>query len=374
MKSTFAKASLFCLAFLSRLAQAETLPPPDKCYGVIELGSKGIKAIVVEDKGKDTKKMLLPPLMIEEFKPRNKNAYDGDTAPQVAAEVLNIKSAMLGKYHMPENHVYVVMSSGIPEAVKEKLQSKQVAGVELDSIDVATESRLVFQGIVPPHRLHKNEVVVLDIGSGNSKGSYLEEPPPAATFETYSLPMGTGTFAKAVTNLRQNADNFKTAADKLAGEQLVGPLQSQIRNKPGMQNCRRLYLAGGLPYVMITLLHPERIGSKDPEDPTGTKTSDWVPLSISDIKRFYDIATTNPAELLKPDRNKLRAGDLKAANEELDRAAGIFSQDELTAGAVLLKLFMDNMHAERKEGIFFSRRALYAWPQGYVKEKITAKP
>lgn len=360
---------------MPQLTRAESLPTPEKCFGVIELGAKGIKAIVVEDKGKDSNKNLLPPMMVEEFKPKNKNAYDGDTAAQVAAEVLNITSAMLGKYHMPAEQIYVVMSSGIPDAVKAKLQSKQVAGIVLDSIDASTEARLVFQGIVLPHRMHKNEVVVLDIGSGNSKGSYLEEPP--SKFETFSLPMGTGTFSKEVTKLKQNGENFKTVADKVAGEQLLGPLQSQVRNKPGMQNCTRLYLAGGLPYVMTTLLHPELIGSVDPEDSTGKSLSGWVRLSASDINRFYDIATTNPAELLKPDRSGLKptkAMDLQAINAELDRAIGIFNQDELTAGAVLLKLFIDNMHAERKEGIFFSRKALYAWPQGYVKEKLAARP
>ncbi|RBP41231.1 Ppx/GppA phosphatase family protein [Roseimicrobium gellanilyticum] len=370
MKSTCITAGVFCLAILTQAAQAQTLPPPEKCFGVIELGSKGIKAIVVEDKGLDANKLLLPPFTIEEFKPKNKNPYDGDTAPQVAQEVLNIKSSMIGKYHMPENQIYVVMSSGIPAEVKAKLEGKQVKGIELQSIDAPTESRYVFQGIVPPHRYGKNEVVVLDIGSGNSKGAYLDEPP--ATFETYALQMGTGTFSKEVTKLKQNGEDFKAVAMKLAGEELLAPLQGQIRNKPGMQNCSRLYLAGGLPYVMTTLLHPERIGSKDPEDPAGKKTSDWVPLSAADINRFYELATTNPAALLKPDRSKLK-GDLKAANEELDRVIGIFNQDELTAGAILLKLFTDNMHAERKDGIFFSRRALYAWPQGYVKEKIAAR-
>ncbi|MFZ4596057.1 MAG: hypothetical protein ACOYOF_17495, partial [Verrucomicrobiaceae bacterium] len=174
MKLKIATLSLFCLGLLPHLIHAQ-VPPPEKCFGVIELGSKGIKAIVVEDKGKDANKVFIPPATIEEFKPENKNAYDGDTAANVAAEVLKITSKMKDKYHMPTEQIFVVMSSGIPNEVKVKIENK-VAGIDVDRIDVATESRLVFQGIVPAHRLHKNEVVVLDIGSGNSKGSYLEEP------------------------------------------------------------------------------------------------------------------------------------------------------------------------------------------------------
>ncbi len=373
MKRSIVTIGILSLGILSATSQGQ-VPAPDKCFGVIELGSKGIKAIVVEDKGRDSSKALIPPLMIEEFKPRNKNCYDGDTAANVAEEVKNITGAMKEKYRMPLSQIFVVMSSGIPAAAKERIDNT-VSGIAVDRIDVATESRLVFQGIVPPHRRHKNEVVVLDIGSGNSKGSYLDpDSTNSDSFITFAfekeVPSGTGTFAKEVTAKKQNGENLKSVAEKISGEQLLGPLQSMIRNKPGMQNCTRLYLAGGLPYVMTTLLHPEKIGSVDPEDPTGKKTSDWVPLTAADINRFYDIATTNPAELLKPDRSKLG----EAAKVELDRVVGIFNQDELTAGAVLLKLFMDNMHAERKEGIFFSRRALYAWPQGYVKEKLAARP
>ncbi len=373
MKKRITAAGLLSLTLLSTFAHLQAASP-DKYFGVIELGSKGIKAIVVEDKGRDASKAFIPPLMVEEFKPRNKNCYDGDTSDNVAKEVQGISKAMKEKYNMPLSQIYLVMSSGIPTAVKDRIDNK-VTGIEVDRIDVATESRLVFQGIVPPNRLHKNEVVVLDIGSGNSKGAYID--PDGAdnnTFVTFAFekdaPSGTGTFAKEVAATKQNGESLKAVAERIAGEKLLGPLQSMIRNKPGLQNCSRLYLAGGLPYVMTTLLHPEKIGSIDPEDPTGKKTSDWVKLSSADINRFYEIATTNPAQLLSADGSKLR----KEAADELDRVKGIFGQDELTAGAVLLKMFMDNMHAERKEGIFFSRRALFAWPQGYVKEKLAARP
>lgn len=372
MHSRTLKASALGLAFLAQIHLAQAAPQPEKCYGVIELGAKGIKSIVVEDKGKDSQGKIIPPEGLEEIKPQNKNPYDGDTAAVVAEVVLELKGKMIDKYRMPEDHISVVMSSGIPDAVKTKLQGKQFGGTDLQQITAPEESRLVFQGIVPTHRMRLNEVVVLDIGSGNSKGGYLKEGSPAPEFEAFSLPMGTGTFSKEVVKVRQNGEDFKAVADRIAGEQLLGSLQSQIRNKPGMQNCSRLYLAGGLPYVMTTLLHPERIGSVDPEN--SSRISDWVQLSVEDINLFYKIATTEPQKLQKPDKSKITARDRAAAETELDRVVGIFTQDELTAGAVLLKLFTDNMHAERKEGIFFSRKALYAWPQGYIREKLAKRP
>jgi hypothetical protein len=42
------------------------------------------------------------------------------------------------------------------------------------------------------------------------------------------------------------------------------------------------------------------------------------------------------------------------------------------AGALILKTFMDEMHFDEKDAIFFRRDALYAWPRGYILEKIPA--
>ena len=377
VKAHLVAAGVSMLASFSLCFAQEPLPPPAQCHGVIELGSKGIKALVVADAGKDSKGDLLPPKKIEEFKPKNKNPYDGDTAAQVAAEVVSIRKAMLDKFHMPAEQIHLVESSGIPDPVKKTLQENLPGGIEPDYMDVSRESRLVFQGIVPTTRMHLNEVVVLDIGSGNSKGGYLTKNTAPLEFETFALPLGTGTFAKKINSTRQNGEDFKTVAFKLAAAEVLPPLRSQIRNKPGMQNCSRLYLAGGLPYVLTTLLHPEQIGSKDPQDRSGKKTSDWVQLSAKDINSFYEIATKNPADLLKlkPEvLNKVASENRKAVEDEFNRAAGIFNQDELMAGAILLKTFMDEMHFDRKNAIFFSRLALYAWPQGYIKEKIAAKP
>jgi hypothetical protein len=162
----------------------------------------------------------------------------------------------------------------------------------------------------------------------------------------------------------------------VVAEQVVPSLQSQARTKPGMQNCSRVYLAGGLPYVMTTLLHPERIGVKDKQDPAGKKDSDWTELTPEDISSFYTRATTAPLELLQPDLNSLKgitAENRPKVEKEIANASKIFNQDEITAGAILLRTFMEEMRVDGNKKIFFSRAALYAWPQGYVTEKLADK-
>jgi len=365
MKSSIIAAGTCLMALLSPVNAQQAEANPAK-FGVIELGAKGIKPLVVTANSSEQ------PVKIPVS---NKNFYDGaETIKNVAEEVLRLSGLMEGEYHVPKTQIYVVVSSGVPTEVTQKDVSNALPSFLQDQVSVmpvTLESTYVFEGIVPPKRRKLNEVIVLDIGSGNSKGAYLTSTGPDV-FETYSVPMGTGTFAKKVNSVRKNGEDFKTTALKVASEEILPSLRSQVRNKPGMQNCSRLYLAGGLPYVMSTLLHPESIGSKDREDPSGKKESEWVPLSAKDINAFYAIATEHPEQLLKPDLSKIPAAKLADVQKEVGKAGGIFNQDELTAGAILLKTFMDEMHFDRKEAIFFSRTALYAWPLGFVSEKIKA--
>jgi hypothetical protein len=377
MKPHILKLAVLCAALVSNIVFAESpaeAPAPGvQYYGVIELGSKGIKPIVVQPGGKDAKGGQLLAKFVKKYAPVNKNPYDGEMAKNVAAEVVGIRELMQKDYNIPQERVFIVESSGIPEKVKTTLVHNLPDGTPIDFMDVARECRLVFRGIVPPRRMGLNQVVVLDIGSGNSKGAYLTKNTPPLEYETFSVPLGTALLAKTVNDKRKPGEAFLPVAMGVVAEQVLAPLRSQVRAKPGMQNCNRIYLAGGLPYVMTTFLHPERIGVKDKEDPTGKKDSDWVELSPEDISSFYTRATTDPTELLHPDLNTVKgitAENRPKAEKEIANASKIFNQDEITAGAILLKTFMDEMRVDRSKKIFFSRAALYAWPQGYVTEKL----
>ena len=115
---------------------------------------------------------------------------------------------------------------------------------------------------------------------------------------------------------------------------------------------------------MATLLHPY--------DQEGS----WVKISPRDIDTFYEKATTNPGAFLHPDLTNppldISANNVAKANDELTKIVKVFREDQLMAGALILKTFMDEMHFEQKDAIFFRRDALYAWPRGYILEKISA--
>jgi len=73
--------------------------------------------------------------------------------------------------------------------------------------------------------------------------------------------------------------------------------------------------------------------------------------------------------LLSPDLQKIDPKILDKVQAEVARVAKVFNEDQLMAGAQILMTFMDRIHYQDKKAIFFARKALYAWPQGYVLEK-----
>lgn len=384
----FHLALTVCLAALTPVIQAQSSSPAsaavgNEYYGVIELGAKGIKPLVVQagalgpDGVRQLPHVVKPDPhnkqadMDKPYAVVNKNPYDGAaTVNNVVAEVTRLRELMMKDFHMPAEQIYVVESSGLLKEPKEALHDKLPDNTPIYEMPSNKESEFVFKGIVPGKRMGLNEVVVLDIGSGNSKGAYLTQNTPPLSFDTFNVPLGTGTFAKLIKGEQKNGDNFMSVALSVTADKLLPPLRAEVRNNPGMQNCTRLYLAGGLPYVMSTLLHPDQVVKKDRDDHSGTKNSDWMDLSAADIDKFYEIATTDPASLLKPDLSKIAAADRAEVEKEVNNAIKIFNQDELAAGAILLKTFMDEMNGSRKTKIAFSRAALYAWPQGFVADMI----
>jgi hypothetical protein len=332
-------------------------------YAVVEVGSSGIKGQVLQMIAEDPES---PPFkLLKLFEPVNENAFTWEAAAsgKISAAVAQLHKEIQEQFQLPANHFFIVGSSGIPADVRQILSDKILEEVE-EKIEYATpekESDLLFRGIVPFHRL--TQVVVLDIGSGDSRGAYVDKLRPDLSFTNFEIPWGTKTCAGEINKLRRDGD-FRVAADAFRLDILVPAVKGQIQRAPGMQTSRRVYLVGGIAWAMATLLHPY--------DQEGS----WVKFYPGDINTFCEKATTSPNLLLHPDLTNpppvVPKNNVAKANEELTKIVKVFSDDQLMAGALILKTFMDEMHFDEKDAIFFRRDALYAWPRGYILEKIPA--
>ena len=83
---------------------------------------------------------------------------------------------MQDKFKVPVKNIYVVASSGLPrppnrDALVKVIKDK--TGKDLRTIDANAEVMLTILGVVPSE--HRATSVLVDIGSGNTKGGYLEK-------------------------------------------------------------------------------------------------------------------------------------------------------------------------------------------------------
>lgn len=271
-------------------------------YGIIEIGSSGIKPLVIQ--ALPVNETTEPPpagTEIEPYQVREKmptiedNAMNEDAAAKTTTDVLATFAAMRTQYSVPASQIYVVGSSGLAaQPSKTVVETKVNAGLpaeapRMEFITAEEEAALAFRGVMdrlPPFWRAKRypQVLFLDIGSGNMRGAYVTRTSPF-TIGTFEIPWGTKTFGKKVDAVRGEKP-FVTAAEELRKTEVVQALRSASQRFPGLQNLNRVYLAGGASYAMTTLLHPDR------------QTGDFVPLNQGDIELFHKKATTKISSLM----------------------------------------------------------------------------
>jgi hypothetical protein len=360
-----------CAWLLTGTAIGAAVPPgpnpnPGDVYGVIEVGASGIKGVTVQTTSPDPES---PPVkLLKAYAPLDKNAFnwDADASGRVAEAVEQMHQEMTTDTNLPPDHLCVVGSSGLPNDVRKNLAESiyNKTRAKMEFVTAEQEISLEFAGIVPPHRL--NQVVLIDIGSGNTKGAYNGHSGGSDALKTFQLPWGTKTWAHEINATRRDGD-FGLAADMLGQNKLTPAIRQFAQENPDLSKRRRVYLAGGITWAMCRLLHPYDQGS-------------WVSVNDSDIDSFYQRAKNDPDTLLDPDLDQVPKGlageQLEKAKEkaksEIEKVRDVFSKDQLLAGAQILKALKESLGFDRKDAVFFAgEKALYAWDFGYVLEKLS---
>jgi hypothetical protein len=298
---------------------------------------------------------------VKEYKPQDKNAFrlDATASGRIASTVNQIKGQMEKDFNLQKDHLFVVGSSGLREEIQKNLRDTLLQnGLAIDFLTVDQEAKIEFTGVVPRNRI--KQAVSIDIGSGNTKGGCWAATQPSSEFTTFNVPWGSKTWAAYIDKVRGDTD-FLIKADDLHS-QLLEAIRTQTQLNPGLQNKPRVYLSGGIVWALVTLLKPN-------------DSSTLVKLSVADIDSFCQKATDDPMALLNPDTDEASSSsDSDSANtkaqSEIARVGTVFSENQLIAGAIILRTLRDESYFQRKNAIYFSRNGLYATAIGYVINKL----
>jgi hypothetical protein len=342
-------------------------------WGVIEIGSKGIKPVVLDIFEADNKEGYDFRMPKWELKPNNQNlvaaAKDGQAfAPQALEEtgeiVKQFHTRMREEYDVPPDRIYVMSSSGlwVPFARNPDLASKnQIAlkervkaavGCELTVITARQEAVLGMKSCVPPK--HWEESIYIDIGSGNVKGGCFESE---NNFAGMDLNFGSSTYTKRVeTEAKRSKKPFAEQAADLRPTLLEQPLDEQIKRKAVLDARNRVDLAGGAVWALATFTHPN-------------DSKPRVELEAANIERYAALVRKPKDEVRKEVLAQIENPEQRAKMEkEIARVQQTFSAENLQAGAEILQA-LSKVYRFRDKKLYFFRNSHIAWPMGYVLEK-----
>jgi serine/threonine protein kinase len=143
-------------------------------YGAIEVGSKGIKTIVLQELEKPDENGFTLIARKEKIQDRNTTPIEPTTQAESVEAVEAVFRELQEKFQIPCEQIVIYGSSGFAKAPHKDAFAKAVqekTGRSMQFISSKEEAIFVFDGIVPESI--RDRVLAIDIGSGNIKGAYL---------------------------------------------------------------------------------------------------------------------------------------------------------------------------------------------------------
>ncbi|MBW4622496.1 MAG: protein kinase [Cyanosarcina radialis HA8281-LM2] len=354
----------------SKCSTSNLVKKSGNLYGVIEIGSKGIKSEVIQELATPNEDGLTLIARNEEIEDRNTAPREPKAQTETVSAVKDVFGEIQQRFQIPCEQIVIYGSSGLAKAPHKDALAKDIqeqTGRSVNFISDEEEATLVFDGIVPQWR--RNEVVTIDIGSGNIKGAYVEDI-QTDKHGTFAIDLGTTAFTEKI-NAKRGEGSFVTAAANAKRDLLVPEIREFIQRKPAFQTLPRVYLGGGISWALFTLVRPcqaeQAIKTKE------ERVALYGRIYPEDINTFYNNATRDRNALFQPDLSQCKTPEQRQqAEKDINtlKSGKVFSIDNLIAGAEILRAFSDELNFSQRERIFFSRYAKDALPIGYLKQQL----
>ncbi|MGE0126954.1 MAG: hypothetical protein AB7U82_02525 [Blastocatellales bacterium] len=346
----------------------------EELHGGIEIGAKGIKSVAVRIVG-DERGYSVNILNADILNTTIVQTKNGKFTPEAIRDTGSVTQRFYQRlrqdYRIPPEQIHIVGSSGLIGDNSQDLaeEVRKRTGQEMTFLDVETEAQLRIAGSIPRrYRIgatwydNRGVAVLIDIGSGDTKGGYqllrrVAGGAPEYDYITWGIPKGTVTFTNEISKAAGETADYQTFAKRaqaLSPESVRAILRNEVARKPGLINRKRIYLSGGIVWTMMTLIRPE-------------DRSTFTPVTADDITNFYNRAITNPEALLNPDLSRIRNKALRQeAEREVESVRNTFTPKNLIAGAEILRAVAGEMRLAGKQ-IYYARYGYLAWILSYVR-------
>jgi hypothetical protein len=359
---------------------------PGEWYAGVEVGSKGIKYAIFEvyqhpEMGYDYRVVLTQSKRTDIVKGMEKTGqFDPEGLAGTTEAIRKCYEKLTEEDKIPPGRVFLVGSGGLmggirsrkdlSEQDKTKLidqnqaaltrEVKKATNKTMDFAELEEEAEFQFDGVVEPANFSTG--LYIDVGSGGTRGGFRD----GATRKMRKLQTaGVKGFADKVKRQRGGAP-FSQAASRLAEPEVRQPLRKHIQEEPRLQQRERIYLAGGIVWVMSTCLYPRECIA--PPDQTL-----YVDLTAQDIDTFARevAASDNYLEAYRPPPG-LSEEEKEKLNKTIKTMQKIFNGEEQKAGAEILKSISEVLKFKEKT-LRFYRHSDNAWLMSYIAKHCDLK-
>ena len=343
-------------------------------FGMVEIGGKGVKGIVVDlgyaerekscQKDDDAYAECASHSIVKSFDPINVNPVEKASLEDTVKAARKFFDEMANNLSVDPRQIYLVGSSSINninlvphrDELKRALEDGLGHAIKMDFVTAEQEGEWGFRGtlnLIPEkwRAKRKNVTVVLDIGGADTKGGYLEVYEGHEEFVPIAVPWGTKTFTNAVEKQMDKPPQsaFPAMAMNLGRSVLRPIIHEEVSRKQGLINRTRVYLIGGIAWATSTFVHPDNKGP-------------FPVMKVNVFNKLYQQA------ILPNAAANLYSVDAMSKYPAIEKVRKAFTPDNIVAGLEILKAFSDEMRFKDKK-MFFIRDSLYAWPLGYITHR-----
>ncbi len=353
--------SLILFAFTPSVRGGET-----EWYAGIEIGAKGIKVIALpigEDGKPDLNRLVkkLPHAFVnnvalgdlKEGMFRPEAIDDAEAAVKDFYQQLTTVADAKRPKLRPEN-IWIIASSGLLmlkasnyPALEEAVKKATGGAKALLAITQKREMELLMRGAIPPDQWDNSMIV--DVGNGNTKYGYLQPARPPLVYQPHvpnTALKGTGGQRREIDgelkqeNKLEDFKRFCVITREKRGK-IKDEVAAEIARHAGFINPKRtrVYLSGGSPYVIASLLFPLEMARDDLLE---------VPVPIDRLKDF-EKRFLAAEKVPETDLTGLADVDLERAKTQMREAMDIYDAKNVLIGAEILLAFNDALHWQQDQ-------------------------
>ncbi len=379
----------------SRIVNISPLAKQEYIFGAIDIGSKGVKAVLVttvlgdgKDKtGKGTKPKTSATELyrrsintdLNDSRAANNGNFGAEAMKKTAAAIHDLISEMKAVRKKPFRitSIFVAGSSSLAQGTNRSALAQQIfdetkgeeqAPASLPGATPETATPFVnggtelFYGIIGSISPEDRETASLvDIGSGNGRWGYIHADSDGRTPVSIEIRMGSVSLAAAAEKDKQEGEEYAVALERIADQQIGAPLRRQMKDNAAFAKRSKVYLIGGAAYALATLTHPE------------DAREDEVELTRKDLLDFYDrVKGGSAANPYRPDLSGITDADtLELAKKQIDNVLhDVFkTREQRMSAAILLKTVAVNA-LTATQALVFPRHG--GWALGMAEHKYFA--